>query len=147
MIIETEILGNIEYTEEDIIVFEEGLYGFGGMKKFVLILNPVEEVPFHYLQSIEDVRLSFIVTSPYLFVTDYDFDISDEVVEKMGIKSPESMDIFSIAVIPENVDETTINLKAPIIINKSNKSAKQYILNENFNYKQYIFKTKKQEQE
>lgn len=146
MIIETEALGAIEYLEKDIIVFEDGLYGFGGMKRFIFILNPVEEVPFHYLQSLEDARLNFIVTSPFLFVADYDFNISDLLVEKMDIKSPEDIEIFSIAVIPENLDDTTINLKAPIIINKKNKKAKQYILNENFQYKQYIFKENKLEE-
>ena len=140
MIIETETLGEIEYFEKDIIFFDDGIYGFGGMKKFILILNPIEQLPFHYLQSIEDKRLSFIITSPFLFVKDYAFDISDLLVEKMDIKSTEDIDIFSIAVLPEDLNETTINLKAPIIVNKKNKKARQYILNENYKYKQYIFK-------
>jgi len=140
MIIETEILGEVEYLEKDIILFEEGLYGFGGMKEFILLLNPVEELPFHYLQSIEDERLSFVVTSPFIFIKNYEFDLSDTVIEKMRIEAAEDMDIFSIVTIPEKLEETTINLKAPIIVNKSNKKAKQCILNENFVYKQYIFK-------
>lgn len=140
MIIETEVLGEVEYHEKDIIFFDEGLYGFGGMKKFVLILNPVEEVPFHYLQSIEDNRLSFIVTSPFTFISDYDFELSDAVVESMEITSTDDIEIYSIAVIPEELEKTTINLKAPIIINRKNNRAKQYILSENFLYKQFVFK-------
>ena len=140
MIIETEVLGEVEYLEKDIILFEEGLYGFGGMKEFILLLNPVEEMPFHYLQSIQDKRLNFIVTSPFIFIKNYEFDLSDTIIDKMEIKSPDDMDIFTIVTIPEKLEETTINLKAPIVVNKNNKKAKQCILDENFVYKQFIFK-------
>ncbi|MGB3367256.1 MAG: flagellar assembly protein FliW [Acidaminobacteraceae bacterium] len=146
MLIETEVVGQVEYLDDDIITFEEGIYGFGGMKKFILILNPVDEVPFHYLQSIEDHRLYFIVTSPFVFVKDYDFELSESLVEKMGIKSSEEIDIFSITVIPEDIGNTTINLKAPIIINRNNKRAKQQILAENYRYKQFVFKENKLEE-
>lgn len=145
MIIETEVLGEINYTEEDVITFEDGLYGFGGMKQFVLILNPIEGLPFHYLQSVEDQRLSFIVTSPFLFVENYDFELSDQMVEKMGVDKVEDIEIFSITVVNQELKDTTINLKAPIIVNRKNRSAKQFILNEDYPCKQLIFNSSKTE--
>lgn len=146
MIIETEVLGEVNYTDDDVITFNEGLYGFGGMKKFVLILNPVDDLPFHFLQSIDDDRLSFIVTSPFFFIEDYDFDLSDQMIEKMDVSSIEDIEILTIAVIPKEIEETTINLKAPIIINKKNRIAKQFILNEDYPYKQSIFKKNEMEE-
>lgn len=140
MIIETDVIGKVEYADEDIINFEEGLYGFGGMKKFILILNPIPELPFHYLQSIDDPRLNFVVTSPFLFIENYDFEINDTVVEKMNIDDINDIDIYSITIIAEEIEETTINLKAPIIVNRKNQFAKQFILNEDYPYKKLIFK-------
>lgn len=145
MKIDTKIVGMVEYTLEDIIHFEEGLYGFTTMKKFVLITNPEEDLPFHWLQSVDDENLSFIVTSPFLFVKDYDFEVSDLVVEKLDIKSHEDVEVYTITVIPNSVENTTINLKAPLLINKKNRKGKQVILEEDFPYKYSIFKKESEE--
>lgn len=145
MIIETEVLGNIEYQSEDIITFEDGLYGFGGMKEFIIIQYPFEGLPFHYLQSIEDNRLSFVITSPFLFVDNYEFNIDDEVLKSMEIEKPEDMDIYSIAVIPDDLEKTTVNLRGPVIININKKLAKQYIVEEDYPYKYQIFSKGKTE--
>lgn len=139
MIIETESLGNVEYDENSVIKFEDGLYGFGGMKNFVLIMYPFEGLPFHYLQSVDDTRLSFVVTSPFLFVENYEFDIPDDTLEKIGVTKTEDMDIYSITVIPDEIKETTINLKAPLVINRTNNNAMQYIIDDEYPYKYRIF--------
>ena len=142
MKIETKVFGEIEYTKEEIIFFEEGLYGFGGAKEFILITNPEPELPFHWLQSIEDEKISFIVTSPFLFLDKYDFEIADLIVNRLDIDKHEDLEIYTITVIPSEVKNTTINLKAPLLINKVNRKAKQVILNEDFPYKYSIFKEK-----
>lgn len=139
MVVNTQLYGEFEYTEADIIVFDEGIPGFIDLKKYVLILNPEEELPFHWLQSIENEKVSFIVTSPFFFVETYDFEIPDSVVTKMEIENPEELAIYSIAVISDNVEESTLNLKAPIIINSTNRKAKQVILNEEYPYKYFLF--------
>lgn len=140
MNIDTYYFGDVEFEEKDIITFEEGIYGFGGMKKFIIIYNPEENLPFHWLQSIEDSRLSFIITSPFLFVDDYNFDLPDKLAEKMEIKEESDVVIYCITVIPENIEKSTINLKAPIIFNKNNRQAKQFIINEDYPYKHVLFK-------
>lgn len=140
MIIETHNIGTIEYSESDIITFEEGLYGFSEAKEFVLAGEIDSEFPFQWLQSINDPMLSFVVTSPFLFVEQYDFELPDSVVEKMDLKSIDAVMIYCLTVIPDDAALTTINLKAPIVINKETKQAKQIILNEEYEYKYRIFK-------
>lgn len=139
MIIETHNIGTIEYSESDIITFEEGLYGFSEAKKFVLAGEIDAEFPFQWLQSINDPMLSFVVTSPFLFVEQYDFELPDAVVEKMDLKSIDAVMVYCLTVIPDDAALTTINLKAPIVINKETKQAKQIILNEEYEYKYRIF--------
>ena len=139
MIIETHNIGTIEYSESDIITFEEGLYGFSEAREFVLAGEIDSEFPFQWLQSVNDPMLSFVVTSPFLFVEQYDFELPDAVVEKMDLKSIDAVMIYCLTVIPDDAALTTINLKAPIVINKETKQAKQIILNEEYEYKHRIF--------
>ncbi len=142
MIVKTELFGDFEYQEEEVLTFVEGIYGFDELKKYLLITNPEEELPFDFLQSVEDEELYFIVTSPYLFLEDYDFEISDTLVKKLEIDQPEDVIVLSLTTIPEKSEETTINLKAPIIVNKESKKAKQVILVEDYPYKHKLFNQK-----
>lgn len=139
MKIKTYYFGDVEYTEEDVIHFEEGMYGFGGMKDFIIIYNPEDDLPFHWLQSIDDDRLSFIITSPFLFVDDYDFELTDKIVEKMDLREDSEVVVYCITVINDDIQTSTINLKAPIILNKRTKHGKQHIIEEDYPYKYLLF--------
>ena len=56
MELETTRFGKIEVDEDEIITFEDGLYGFKDEKDFVLLID--EETPFFWLQAVEN-PLSF----------------------------------------------------------------------------------------
>lgn len=140
MIVKTDYLGEVEYNVEDILEFEEGMYGFPDLRKFIIINNPEEELPFDWLQSLDDETLSFVVTSPFLFVDDYDFNLPDAVVSKMEIEEVTDISIYSVTVIPQEVESSTLNLKAPIVINNATKRGKQVILNEDYPHKYLLFK-------
>lgn len=139
MEIETIQLGVVGYEAKDVLSFEEGLYGFTEAKQFIIIGESTPEFPFQWLQSLESSELSFVITSPFLFVDQYDFEIPEAITEKMCIKSIEDVAIYSLVVIPEVIEQTTLNLKAPLLINKSNRQGKQLILNEDYPYKYKIF--------
>ena len=135
----TDYRGEVEYTEDDIIEFVDPMYGFDEKTKFLLIGNVEPSLPFHWLQSLEDETLTFVITDPFLFVDSYDFDLDDFTVEQLGITTVEDLMIYTTVIIPENVEEITVNLKSPIIINRKEKKAKQVILKEDFAYKHPIF--------
>jgi len=139
MKIDTPVFGEIKYDENEIITFDDGLYGLPSLKKFVFIENNDENFHFHWLQALEDTNLVFIVTSPFIFVQNYDFEVPDGIIEKLGIEDVKETTIFSIVRIPEEVSKTSLNLKAPIIINSKLRKGRQIILNEDFEYKYYIF--------
>lgn len=128
MRLQTKHLGEIEYNQDAVISFEEGLPGFENDRSFVLVLSDDPELPFHYLQSVDNPAVAFVVTSPFLFVEDYDFNLSDSVVEKLEIKSPEELYVYGVVTIPKKVQFSTINLTAPIIINTTNKMGMQVVL-------------------
>lgn len=128
MIVNTKFVGNVEIEEKDIINFEYGLPGYTSLHKFMLI--PVEGNPnLYYMQSIEEVKVCFIIINPFLIVEDYEVDICEDTVEKLGINKIEDVNLYSILTIPEDIKEVTANLQAPIVINTANNKAFQEILN------------------
>lgn len=138
MKIQTDYRGEVDYEKEDIIHIEDSIYGFEGKKEFILIGNVEPELPFHWLQSIEDDKVTFVITDPFLFVEQYDFEVDDLTVEQLNINEPEDIMVYTMVIIPEVVEEMTINLKSPLILNIKERKAKQVILNEDYPYKYMI---------
>ncbi|QZY54318.1 flagellar assembly protein FliW [Crassaminicella profunda] len=140
MILTTKHFGEIEIDEEKIITFEEGILGFEDIKKYTVIVNPDKEVPFHWLQAVEYSDLAFVITNPFVFKKDYDFEIPEKVIEQLAIEKEEDVMIFSIAVVPEDMKKMTINLRGPLIMNIKNKKGKQIVLDtEKYSLKHCIF--------
>lgn len=141
MVIETEVFGAIDYTEDDIMTFGEGIYGFEDYKHFILVSLKETELPFQWLQSTEEPSLSFILTTPFAFHGAYDFEIPDHVIEKLSIESAEELAVYSLVVLNDELADSTINLKAPLIINMSKKKGCQLILNEDYPYKYFFLQS------
>lgn len=133
MIIATEHLGNIEYSENDILSFVHGIPGFEEEKQFILIPAEDIEFPFSYLQSVQSADLAFIVTDPFLFVENYDFELSSSDATALNVRTDEDLadiSVLTIVTIPNDVDQTTINIMAPIVINHAVKVGRQVLLSE-----------------
>lgn len=128
MKIQTKYHGEITIEETQIVHFENGLPGFFEENEFV-ILPLTEEQVYFILQSVNTPELAFVITNPFLFYKDYEFKLEDGVIEKLGIKQAEDVQIFNILTIQDPFEKTTINLQAPIVINIQNKRAKQVFLN------------------
>jgi len=124
--LETTRFGEIEVAENEIITFKQGLYGFRDEHQFVLLSD--EETDFCWLQSITNPDLAFIVIEPWAFCKDYEFDLSEEVKSELEVESEKDILVLNIVVVPENPREMTMNLKAPVIVNKGTYLAKQIIL-------------------
>ncbi|MGD9678489.1 MAG: flagellar assembly protein FliW [Vulcanibacillus sp.] len=128
-IIETRQLGKVEYLEENIITFNSGLPGFEDEKQFIVCQNDSDS-PFAYLQSVNNLDLTFILANPFNFFSDYLFDLDDNVKEELQINKIEDVATWGILSITDDVKNASINLKAPLIINVNIKKGKQYIIHE-----------------
>jgi len=142
--LKTTRFGEIELNEEEIIHFEKGIPGFEDEQKFMLIVQ--EDLPFLFLQSVRTSDLSFILTDPFSFFQDYSFDLDDQSKEELEIQDVADISVFGILSIPEDFQQTTINLLAPIIINRQKKKGKQLILHQtNYRTKTPLFPQKAKE--
>jgi flagellar assembly factor FliW len=139
--------GEIEIAEEDIFTFPHGIPGFEDKTRFIM-LQPDESVQVTFLQSIEEGTLAFIVTNPFIFFPDYEFDLPETVEKEIGIESEADVMIFSMLSITQPKDQFSLNLLAPIVLNLREKTGKQIVLHHtNYRTKHFFsFAPKAQEQ-
>lgn len=128
MIIETTHFGEVKIDEEKILNFEAGIPGFEDVHKFGIINSEDPESPFKWIQAIGIPKLAFALIDPFAVKKDYDFELNDEHVKALNIENDSQIAVYSIVVIPEDTKKISMNLKAPIIINMSNKKAAQVVL-------------------
>lgn len=137
----TRNFGKIEIDEESIIEFPNGIPGFEDGKKYVLINNPDEENPFQWLQSVDNSDLAFVVINPFLVKFDYDIVLPESAIEILKIEDEKDIALYTIVVVPENIEEMTTNLSGPIVINVKERLGKQIALDDSrYSTKYYIFK-------
>lgn len=131
MKVKTTRFGEIEIAQEDLVIFPEGLPGFEDLHEFVLL--PYEEKsPYVFLQSASEDYIAFLMTNPFLFVKEYEFNLSKEIMEELAIKSQEDFAVYAMITVPEGgVRQMTANLAAPVVINSKNRQARQIVLEKN----------------
>lgn len=127
MKIRTKYLGETEISVNHLLRFPQGLPGFPEEKKFILMELP-NGGTFQVLQSVQTEELAFIVASPYAFYSDYTFELDDAAIEALQISKPEDVSVYSIVTVRDPFSSSTMNLKAPLVINSSQLLGKQHIL-------------------
>jgi len=123
----TKAQGLIDVDERQKITIPQGLFGFEGLKDYVLL--DAEQEPFYWLQSVDAQHVAFILINPLLFRPDYELNTGGEELADIGLGSLDGALIFSIVTIPDE-GPVTANLQGPIIINRDTKTGKQAILSD-----------------
>lgn len=126
--VDTMRFGTIEVEEEKVVHFAQGIPAFEDEHDFVIIPYD-EESPFVFLQSLQTPDLAFLMTVPYLFFKDYEFEIDDDTVTKLALKSTDDVLVYVLLTIPRgSIKDMTANLMAPVVINTKTLAAKQLVL-------------------
>ena len=125
----TKARGKVTITEDRLITIPAGLFGFEQYTKYALVDSDYE--PFIWLQSCEDSNLAFLLVDPFLICSEYETDIDDESLAKIGITKPEDIIIMTIVTVPHDGSAITANFQGPLVINKKNHQCMQAILNDN----------------
>ncbi|SFS85300.1 flagellar assembly protein FliW [Paenibacillus sp. 453mf] len=126
MIIETSSWGILEIQEDQIYVFNKGIPGFEDEKEFAII--PYENSPFGIMQSMSEPGLSFLLADPFLFEPEYEFELPDHETTELDIES--SVWVRCIVTLQSSIEESSLNLLAPIVINPDNNNCKQIVLHQ-----------------
>ena len=129
MKITTKEFGDIQINNDDIIMFTRSIYGFEGNNKYV-ILKDLPDDDIMYLQSTENPNLHFVIVDPYAILPSYNPELSDDDISALSISKEDVPDLkyVLIAVITEDIKNSVVNLKNPIVINPKDRHAIQAIL-------------------
>jgi len=125
--VSTTRFGVLEIEESGIILMKGGILGFEQLKEYVLICHDAKN-PFLWLQSLQDGATAFVAINPFFIHPDYQPVLNDVILERLELKKPEDIALMVIVSIRSNPSLLTANLRAPIVINVSKKTACQVVL-------------------
>jgi flagellar assembly factor FliW len=129
MNINTQYFGTITYSNEDLIHFSDGLYGFSDKKDYLPLAFQDGSDALICLQSIEDTEISFILMNPFQLYEDYNPVLSEDDQQLLNCEQEQSIiSYYVICVIRDSMEESTVNLKCPIAVNTETREARQVIL-------------------
>ena len=110
------------------IIFPEGLFGFEEYHTFIRFnIEEVIEALF-YIQSEEEALMTFFLMLHLLLKADYCPRLSDADKKALGVSEEEELSYYVLCVTKEPAEESTVNLKCPIVINAATRQARQVVL-------------------
>jgi flagellar assembly factor FliW len=117
--IPTRLFGPLEVPADHCITFAEGLLGFAGLKRFVLLPSAAEGL--FWLQSVEESGLVFLTMDPYRVVPDYEAVLPDRGVRGHLIA-------LAIVTLPKGEGQgCTLNLQGPLCIDLDHRTGWQVV--------------------
>lgn len=108
------------------VTFNKGIPGFDTLRNFI-IKDLEGNAKFKILES-EESEISFVTVNPFDIYSEYEINLNDETIKELQIEKPEDVLILSIITLGKTLETSTMNLKAPVVINIKNNLGKQFIL-------------------
>lgn len=128
MELETKYYGTVSYQADELIRFPAGLPGFEKNTNFLVLQS--DDSIFGCLQSVDDPNLAFVLISPYLVCSDYSIHLPTEDVQVLQLTGPEEAELLAVVSVRSNIEESSVNLQAPLVINKNKRLGRQALLPE-----------------
>lgn len=121
--------------------FVRAMIGFENYIKFYFY-EYKKGSPFIIMQSIDDENLSFILISIKDFFPDYSLILSEEDKKIINYDNKNIINL-SLVTIPKKVEDMTVNLLAPIVVNYKDLMLGQFInLNNKYSLREKLIKDK-----
>lgn len=138
----TRIFGEIEIADEKIITLEKGMIGFPNLNHFALIFDEEKEqkdTTIMWLQSMDEPDIAFPVMMPHVVMEDYRPNVSEEILAPLGEMTEENTYLLVTVTVPKKVEDFSVNLKAPIVINMENHKGVQIIVEDDYPIKYKVY--------
>ena len=138
----TRLFGEIDIEEDKIITLDKGMVGLPEYRKFALIFDEekgIEKSSIMWFQSMDDPETAFPVMQPNTVKPDYNPTVSEEQLSSLGDLNDENLYVLVTLTASANIEDTTVNLKAPIVINTETKKGCQIIIEDDYPIKYKIY--------
>ena len=124
MIVNTTRFGQIEVSQEHVILFPQGLIGFETCRHWV-ILPDAANADIAWLQSISQGQVALPIMSPRKLMVDYKVNVSRRQLTPISMHSSDR--VFILTVISKTGLTLTTNLRSPLVINMTRRLACQVV--------------------
>ena len=138
----TRVFGTIDIADDKIIKMEKGMIGFPNLTNFALIFDEEKKdkaFKIMWLQSMDDGAVAFPVIDPVHFIEDYNPSVNDEIIAPLGEFNEDNAYLLVTVTVPKNVEDFSVNLKAPIVINLDTNKGAQVITEDDYPVKYKIY--------
>lgn len=113
---------NHGYDEAEVITFAEGLIGLPQIRRAVVV-SMREFEPFCWLAPVDGDENRFVIVNPHAIFDGYNPD-------QYKPQFADRVNTYAIVTVGSDWRQTTINLRAPIVVDPVTKTASQQILSE-----------------
>lgn len=117
----SRLFGPLHLSPDQLIVMPEGMLGFAGERRFVLLPAAPEGV--YWLQNVDDGALIFLLVDPFKYFPDYSVDAPD-------VPEARTPDVAALAIVTlprARGEQCTANLQGPLVIDFASRQARQVI--------------------
>ena len=94
MTIETDY-GTVDYEEENLITFVDGLFGFPALKRYLFLSLDENDDSMLMMQSVEDVSVGFALVNPYVLYPDYSPELTPEELSCLKVTDKGELSYYS----------------------------------------------------
>ena len=132
MNVKTRLFGEINVADDKIVDMIGGLIGFEALKNFVLINDndDKDRKGVMWLQSVENGDIALPTMDPSIVYPSYKPSFPEEILAGLGDFDKDEYLILVALTVPKKIEDMSVNLKAPIIIDVDTLSACQIIIDD-----------------
>lgn len=131
MVLKTDY-GEIEYQEDDLILFPDGIFGFPDLKHYLLLCLTEGDDSALLMVSTQRPEIVFAIVNPLIFCRDYSPSLPAAELSFLGVEDSDELSFYAICFIGSTEDylSNTVNLKCPLAINPTSRVGIQVILSD-----------------
>jgi flagellar assembly factor FliW len=112
------------------IVFPAGLLGFAGCRRYKLArFKPADgsDSPFLTLSAV-DQQFSFALIHPGSIALSYQLPANPQILAALDVQTPDQLVTLLIMTVRDRLEEITVNLQGPLIINPESRLGCQLVV-------------------
>ncbi len=144
----TRLFGEIDIADDKIITLDKGMIGFPELTHFSLIFDEEKKerkTRIMWLQSMDDADIAFPVMDPHCIRRDYSPNVNTEIVAPLGELDTDNTFVLVTVTVPHRVEDFSVNLKAPVVINTDTLKGVQLIVEDDYPVKYKVYEILKAE--
>ncbi len=129
MKLERTRFGTLEFPDDQLVHFPQGVIGFPRANRFV-ILDHGEGTPLRWLQAVEMPELAFLIIDPLPLVEGYPIDRIRQEAAELDLAEDEELAVAAVVTVPPQPATPTVNLLAPLAIGAESRRGLQVVLHD-----------------